>query len=134
MRIRKIAISAGVLGLAMVGGAFTASPAQAYTKTCNVDQTVFYSICFDGGNDSFTVNDMRADGERAVIKWYAYDGSGREGECQDANGALNGAVVCDYDFKEGPNNYVAFMGFTRDGASGPKHNASWAYTGYITPR
>ncbi|WP_243769301.1 hypothetical protein [Streptomyces cyanogenus] len=118
----------------MAGSALATSPAEAYSKTCNADQTAYYSICFDGSNDSFIVDDLRPDGERAVVKWYAYDGSGREGECSDANGSLNGPVVCDYDFKEGVNNYVSFMGFTRDGASGPKHNESWVYNGYITPR
>ncbi|MDH6629465.1 hypothetical protein M2271_007301 [Streptomyces sp. LBL] len=133
MSIRAIATSAATLGLVLAGSVVVASPASAYTKTCTVDQSA-YSICFDGDGDKFIVDDLRADGERAVVKWYAYDGSGREGECADANGSNNGPVVCDYDFKEGTNNYVSFMGFTRDGNTGPKHNASWAYTGYISPR
>jgi hypothetical protein len=133
MKIRAIATSVATLGLVAASSVGLASPASAYTKTCTVDQSA-YSICFDGDGDMFIVDDLRADGERAVVKWYAYDGSGREGECSDDNGSFNGPVVCDYDFNEGVNNYVSFMGFTRDGASGTKHNMSWAYTGYITPR
>ncbi|MFF8941367.1 hypothetical protein ACF1A5_03620 [Streptomyces sp. NPDC014864] len=131
--VRAAATSAAALALALTGSVVATTPAQAYSKVCTVDQNA-YSICFDGDGDKFIVDDLRADGERAVVKWYAYDGSGREGECEDANGSFNGPVVCDYDFKEGRTNYVSFMGFTRKGKTGAKHNESWAYTGYITPR
>ncbi|MZE41696.1 hypothetical protein GTY49_01560 [Streptomyces sp. SID5477] len=111
----------------------TSSPAQASTRTCTAHQ-FRYDICFDGKNDAFYVADMVADGRRAVVKWKAFDGSGRSGECHDSNGALNGATVCDYDFKEGKNNYVSFMGLTRDGANGKNQDVSLLIIGYITPR
>ncbi|MYQ80931.1 hypothetical protein GTW64_27820 [Streptomyces sp. SID4923] len=93
-----------------------------------------YQLCFDPDNDSFLIADDVSDGRRAVVHWNAWDGSGREGECADTNGALNGWTVCDYDFIEGRTNYVAFQGMTRNGANGSNSDNSWVYNGYITPR
>lgn len=120
-------------GVALAGTIATSSPAQAATRTCTADQ-FRYDICFDGSNDAFYVADMVADGRRAVVRWNAHDGSGRAGECHDSNGALNGWTVCDYDFKEGSDNYVAFMGSTREGANGENKDISFLIIGYITPR
>jgi hypothetical protein len=120
-------------GVALAGTVVTSSPAHAGTRTCTAGQ-FRYDICFDGSNDAFYVSDMVADGRRAVVTWNAYDGSGRSGECHDSDGALNGATVCDYDFREGDGNYVAFMGSTRDGANGANQDVSFLVIGYITPR
>ncbi|WP_409469754.1 hypothetical protein [Streptomyces sp. HC307] len=129
----RVASSIVMAGVACAAALVTASPAQAATRTCQGDQWK-YDACFDGSNDAFYISDYVADGRRAVIKWNAYDGSGRSGECHDANGAMNGAVKCDYDFREGNGNYVAFQGMTRDGANGRDEDISFMVIGYITPR
>jgi hypothetical protein len=120
-------------GAALAGTLVTSTPAHAYTRTCTAHQ-FRYDICFDGSNDAFYVADMVADGRRAVVRWNAHDGSGRSGECHDSNGALNGWTVCDYDFREGSDNYVAFIGATREGATGETYDHSFLVIGYITPR
>ncbi|MFI6288383.1 hypothetical protein ACIBCM_27170 [Streptomyces sp. NPDC051018] len=129
----RFATVAVAIGATLAGSVILAAPAQAATKTCQVDQWR-YDICFDGANDAFYVSDMYADGHRAVVEWIAMDGSGRKGECHDSNGAHNGWTVCDYDFREGTNKYVIFQGMTRNGANGKSAYFSWMYTGYITPR
>ncbi|WP_328553500.1 hypothetical protein [Streptomyces sp. NBC_00358] len=120
-------------GVALAGTVVASSPAQASTRTCTAT-IVQYDICFDGSNDAFYVSDTVADGRRAVASWKAYDGSGRSGECHDSDGALNGATVCDYDFKEGVNNYITFMGSTRNGANGADDDLSLLIIAYVTPR
>ncbi|MFF8484449.1 hypothetical protein ACGFZG_17495 [Streptomyces antibioticus] len=123
------------LTIAVAGTLSTGAPAQAAsTKTCAVDQASVYDICFDGNGDKFIVDDLRSDGMRAVVKWKAMDGSGRVGQCADTDGARNGPKVCNYDFKEGPRNYVIFQGFVQDGPRGEPQFLSWAYNGYISPR
>ncbi|MFE6696811.1 hypothetical protein [Streptomyces sp. NPDC057718] len=99
-----------------------------------MDQGAVYDICFDADGDKFTVNDLRKDGMRAVVKWKAMDGSGRVGQCADTDGAHNGPKVCDYDFIEGHNKYVAFQGFVQDGPRGKAQFLSYSYNGYISPR
>ncbi|MFF4904868.1 hypothetical protein ACFY2T_08390 [Streptomyces sp. NPDC001260] len=71
---------------------------------------------------------------RAVVKWKAMDGSGRVGQCADTDGAFNAPKVCDYDFREGPQNYVLFTGFIQDGPRGEARFISYAYTGYISAK
>ncbi|MBZ2409043.1 hypothetical protein HX747_17500 [Streptomyces sp. L06] len=92
------------------------------------------NACFDATGDKFLLSDNRADGMRLVVRWVAVDGSGRSGECHDADGASNGVKVCDYNFREGKNNYVKFQAMTRKGANGKDQNISPALNGYITPR
>ncbi|MFI0976347.1 hypothetical protein ACH4SP_04860 [Streptomyces sp. NPDC021093] len=92
------------------------------------------TACFDADGDKFILSDNRADGERLVVRWTAFDGSGRSGECHDSDGASNGATVCNYNFREGKNNYVRFQAMTRNGAKGKDSNISPALHGYISPR
>ncbi|MFF3657633.1 hypothetical protein [Streptomyces olivochromogenes] len=121
-----------------IAGAATLSmgtPATAASaKTCAVDQGSVYDICFEANGDKFIVNDLRSDGMRAVVKWKAMDGSGRVGQCADTDGAFNSPKVCDYDFREGPNNYVIFSGFVQNGPRGEPQFISMAYNGYISAR
>ncbi|MFI5802288.1 hypothetical protein [Streptomyces sp. NPDC051561] len=134
MKFRSLKIGAALIA-AVAATLVTGSPASAGgTKTCNADFGYIYDICFDGSNDSFIVNDLVADGERAVVVWAARDGSGKKGQCVDDNGALNSPKVCDHNFNEGNQKVVFFHGITQNGPRGKAHNISWQYTGYITPR
>ncbi|WP_247196018.1 hypothetical protein [Streptomyces sp. GESEQ-35] len=134
MKFRPLSAVA-TLTIVGAGTLMTGAPAQAAGhKTCAVDQGSVYDICFDADGDKFIVNDLRSDGMRAVVKWKAMDGSGRVGQCADTDGAFNAAKVCNYDFKEGPQNYVMFQGFVQEGPRGEPGFISMAYNGYISPR
>ncbi|MEV5534438.1 hypothetical protein [Streptomyces prunicolor] len=133
MRIRPLSAVAA-LTIAAAGTLLAGTPASAASKTCAVDQGSVYDVCFDADGDKFIVNDLRKDGMRAVVKWKAMDGSGRVGQCADTDGAFNAAKVCDYDFKEGPQNYVLFTGFIQEGPRGAAQFISYTYTGYISAK
>lgn len=131
-RLKASLLTGAVVAGSLIGGA----PAQANTsKTCIPLMTwSFGDVCFDGNGDKFIMSDYRDDHRRIVVKWVAHDGSGRTGECHDADGAMNGAKICNYNFREGKNNYLEFVGMTRNGAHGTSANISPTLRGYITPR
>ncbi|MFJ9729797.1 hypothetical protein ACIRUL_00385 [Streptomyces sp. NPDC101171] len=132
MRFRPLSLAAA-LTIAGTGTLLAGTPASASShKVCAIDQGSVYDICFDADGDKFIVNDLRKDGMRAVVKWKAMDGSGRVGQCADTDGAFNAPKVCDYDFNEGPQNYVLFTGFVQKGPRGEAQFISYAYTGYIS--
>lgn len=134
MRIRVLPAVAAIV-LAGAGTLVSGAPASAAShKVCAIDQGSVYDICFEADGDKFIVNDLRKDGMRAVVKWKAMDGSGRVGQCADTDGAFNSPKVCDYDFKEGPQNYVLFTGFIQDGPRGAAQFISYTYTGYISAK
>ncbi|MDQ0932588.1 hypothetical protein [Streptomyces turgidiscabies] len=134
MKFRPLSLVVA-LTIAGTGTLLAGTPANAAShKTCAVDQGSVYDICFDADGDKFIVNDIRSDGMRAVVKWKAVDGSGRVGQCADTDGAFNAPKVCAYDFREGPNTYVSFVGFVQDGPRGAPDFISMTYNGYISPR
>ncbi|SEE46723.1 hypothetical protein SAMN05216489_06730 [Streptomyces sp. 3213] len=133
MKFRPLS-AAAALTIAAAGTLLAGTPASAASKVCAVDQGSVYDVCFDADGDKFIVNDLRKDGMRAVVKWKAMDGSGRVGQCADTDGAFNAPKVCDYDFKEGPQNYVLFTGFTQEGPRGAAQFISYTYTGYISAK
>jgi hypothetical protein len=133
MKLRPLS-AAAALTIAVGGTLLTGTPANAASKTCATDMGSVYDICFDADGDKFIVNDLRSDGRRAVVKWKAMDGSGRVGQCADTDGAFNSPKVCNHDFREGPQNYVIFQGFTQNGPRGEPSDLSFAHNGYISPR
>ncbi|MFE1439209.1 hypothetical protein [Streptomyces sp. NPDC058739] len=135
MKYRYIAAVA-IAGTVSVGVVATGpASAAAGTRTCI---PYFHApkgdVCFDADGDKFVISDMVSDGRRLVVKWTAFDGSGRSGECHDADGANNGVTVCNYDFVEGRDHYVKFQGMTRNGARGTDADKSPALNGPISPR
>ncbi|MEW2578594.1 hypothetical protein [Streptomyces syringium] len=137
-----------VAGAVLAGSLIAGAPAQANvapvtdgpsvantTKTC-IPWFVWPlgDVCFDSNGDKFIINDLRKDGKRLVVRWDAHDGSGRSGECHDADGADNGPKICNYNFREGHNNYIEFSAMIRNGAHGPNESISPPLRGYVSPR
>ncbi|MEV1005966.1 hypothetical protein [Streptomyces sp. NPDC049881] len=71
--------------------------------------------CFYHSGDIITVEDTLADGLRVVVDWST--DYGRDGTCQNAYGANDRVVTCNYDMKE--SGVVNFLVCLRDGANGP---------------
>lgn len=107
------------------------SPAQAatITKFCNHPGAIVPG-CFYSTGDVFTVQDLRADGKRAVLKWST--DYGRSGECHDANGANNPPTKCDVDLREGRS--LTFYTVIRDGADGEDEGPSLPMLAYTSGR
>jgi hypothetical protein len=106
------------------------APAHATTTKFCGPPYAFALGCFYSTGDYFTVQDMRADGKRAVLVWTT--DYGRSGECHDANGANNPPTKCDYDLKEG--HTLMFYTVIRDGAHGRDEGRSDMMTAWISGR
>ncbi|MFF5125915.1 hypothetical protein ACFY41_03085 [Streptomyces syringium] len=134
------AVLAGLLGVGAPAQANDAPVARVpslanTTKTC-IPWFVWPlgDVCFDSNGDKFILNDLREDGKRLVVRWVAHDGSGRSGECHDADGADNGPKICNYNFREGKNFYIEFGAMIRNGAHGRDEQPSVTLRGYVSPR
>lgn len=125
------AITALVTATASVAAVCAIStPAHAATTKFCGPPTAFALGCFYSSGDDFTVQDMRVDGKRAVLKWTT--DYGRKGECHDANGANNPPTKCDYNFAEG--HTVLFTTVIRNGANGADEGESNPMIAWISGR
>ncbi|MFI1222704.1 MULTISPECIES: hypothetical protein [unclassified Streptomyces] len=130
MSARKV-ITASVTAAASVAAILAVgTPAQAATTKFCGPPAAFALGCFYSTGDDFTVQDMRADGLRAVLKWET--DYGRKGECHDSNGANNPPTKCDYNFAEG--HTVLFKTVLRDGANGADQGDSNPMIAWISGR
>ncbi|MEV5167024.1 hypothetical protein AB0K66_20685 [Streptomyces werraensis] len=132
MRAGKKAAVAAMTAVASVGALLTfGSPAQAatITKFCNHPGSIAPG-CFYSTGDIFTVQDLRADGKRAVLKWTT--DYGRSGECHDANGANNPPTKCNVDLREGRT--LTFYTVIRNGANGKDEGHSLPMLAYTSGR
>ncbi|MGW6722102.1 hypothetical protein [Streptomyces sp. NPDC054995] len=130
MAIRK-AVTASMAAAASVAAVLAVgTPSHAATtKFCGPPYAVALG-CFYSTGDDFTVQDMRADGKRAVLKWTT--DYGRSGECHDANGANNPPTKCDYNLAEGRT--LLFWTVIRDGANGADEGTSDPMTAWTSGR
>ncbi|MFH8880733.1 hypothetical protein [Streptomyces californicus] len=130
MAARKMITASVTAATALVAVLATGTPAQAKTTKFCGPPAAFTLGCFYSEGDYFTVQDMRADGKRGVLKWQT--DYGRKGECHDANGANNPPTKCDYDFKEG--HTVLFQTAVRNGANGADEGLSNPMIAWISGR
>ncbi|SNX63990.1 hypothetical protein SAMN06272735_5804 [Streptomyces sp. TLI_55] len=128
---RKIAVAATTAVASMGALLAVGSPAQAGTITefCNHPGSLAPG-CFYSTGDVFTVQDLRVDGLRAVLKWTT--DYGRSGECHDANGANNPPTRCDVDLREGRT--LIFTTVLRNGADGADQGESLPTLAYTSGR
>jgi hypothetical protein len=111
---RRIVTAATTVAASVAALLAFGTPAHATTTTfCNAPYS-YAPGCFYSTGDKFTVQDLRADGMRAVLVWLT--DYGRSGECHDANGANNPPTTCDEDLAEG--HTVTFWTVLRNGANG----------------
>lgn len=130
MAMRKV-ITASVTAISSIAAVLAVStPAHAKTTTFCGPPFAFALGCFYSSGDDFTVQDMRADGLRAVLKWTT--DYGRQGECHDADGANNPPTKCDYNLAEG--HTLVFTTSLRDGANGRDQATSKPMVAWISGR
>ncbi|MEV1009420.1 hypothetical protein [Streptomyces sp. NPDC049881] len=119
----RIATLAGASTL-VVGGLSAPQANAAMGETC---RTVYAASgaaigrgCFVGYGDDITVQDLKADGMRVVVKWQTTNL--RNGTCHNAMGANNFTVICDYNFPE--NDYIYIRVCVRKGENGTDQRCS----------
>ncbi|MFE7899790.1 hypothetical protein ACFU3E_20135 [Streptomyces sp. NPDC057424] len=151
MKKRRILVTAGVLGTALVNavafsGSAHAKTGPGYTEFCSGPMQQAGFSCFYSDGDRFSLTDNYADGLRTVLRWQLGDRtkkgtSGyiiRKGECHNTKGAGK-TIWCDYDFPEGKLNgtsryLVHFKIESQDGPNGKPVFYASAPIGYVSGR